>query len=213
MNLELQGIKTASQVSTPCYTAKPESVEYEEENQSQTSPTPTDFEQLEHSHQLNTIYKKKRFTPNMRILSDEFESKENRVKRELCRKTTSREEKIEVLTRWKDFMEEISAELPFFEYFENHFQWHKKSVFLEKTNWTKENREVFQSSHPPQETITIKHQNVKVVASPFKISTDEEKPVRKVIEQNNYTNQCLDVLGKQLDRIENKANIQPSSLV
>lgn len=82
-----------------------------------------------------------------------------------------------------------------------------------KTNWTKENTEVVQSSHPPQETITIKHQNVKVVASPFKISTDEEKPVKKVIEQNNYANQCLDVIGKQLDRIENKADIQPSSLV
>ena len=149
----------------------------------------------------------------MRILSDEFESKENKVKQELCRKSHSREEKIEVLTRWKDFMEEISAKIPFFEYFENLFQWHKKSCVLIKTNWTKETREVVQSSHPPQETITIKHQNVKVVASPFKISTDEEKLVKKVIEQNNYTNQCLDVIGKQLDRIENKVGIQPSSPV
>ena len=32
LNLELQGIKTTSKVSTPCYTAKLESVEYEEEN-------------------------------------------------------------------------------------------------------------------------------------------------------------------------------------
>lgn len=52
-----------------------------------------------------------------------------------------------------------------------------------------------------------------MVASPFKISTNEEKLVRKVIEQNNYTNQCLNVIGKQLDRIENKVGIQPSSLV
>lgn len=52
-----------------------------------------------------------------------------------------------------------------------------------------------------------------MVASPFKISTNEEKPVRKVIEQNNYTNQCLDVIVKQLDRIENKAGIQPSNSV
>lgn len=57
----------------------------------------------------------------MRILSDAFEFEENRVKQELCRKNHSREEKIEVLTRWKDFMEEISAEIPFLEYFENHF--------------------------------------------------------------------------------------------
>lgn len=57
----------------------------------------------------------------MRILSDAFEFEENRVKRELCRKNHSREEKIEVLTRWKDLMKEISAKILFFEYFENHF--------------------------------------------------------------------------------------------
>ena len=43
-----------------------------------------------------------------------------------------------------------------------------------------------------------------VVASPFQQPTSEEVVVSKVIAQNNYTNQCLHVIGKQLDRMEEK---------
>ena len=43
-----------------------------------------------------------------------------------------------------------------------------------------------------------------VVASPFQQPTSEEVVVSKVIAQNNYTNQCLNVIGKQLDRMEEK---------
>ena len=53
-------------------------------------------------------------------------------------------------------------------------------------------------------------------ASPFKFPTNDEKLVKKVIEQNNYTNQCLGVIGKQLDRIEewidNKVILHPRNL-
>ena len=77
-----------------------------------------------------------------------------------------------------------------------------------KTNWTiednKGNKNVVRSSHPPQEAITFKHRGSDIVASPFKHPTNEEKVVKKVIEQNNYTNQCLGVIGKQLDRIEDR---------
>ena len=52
-------------------------------------------------------------------------------------------------------------------------------------------------------------------ASPFKFPTNDEKLVKKVIEQNNYTNQCLGVIGKQLERveerIENKVILQPGN--
>ena len=105
-------------------------------------------------------------------------------------------------------MKEISSNVPFFEYFENQFEWHKKSCVITKTNWTiednKGNKEVVRSSHPPQEAITFKHRGSDVVAFPFKVPSSEEKPVKKVIEQNNFTNQCLGVIGKQLDRIEDR---------
>ena len=105
-------------------------------------------------------------------------------------------------------MKEISSNVPFFEYFENQFEWHKKSCVITKTNWTiednKGNKEVVRSSHPPQEAITFKHRGSDVAAFPFKVPSSEEKPVKKEIEQNNFTNQCLGVIGKQLDRIEDR---------
>ena len=45
-------------------------------------------------------------------------------------------------TKWKKFMKEISGNIPFFAYFENHFEWHRKSCVITKTNRTKENKEV-----------------------------------------------------------------------
>ena len=54
-----------------------------------------------------------------------------------------------------------------------------------------------------------------IIASPFKVATDRHQPVDKVIEQNNYTNQAIHVIGKQLDRIEdkieNKVILQPGN--
>ena len=101
-------------------------------------------------------------------------------------------------------MKETFGNVPFFEYFENHFEWHKKNCVVTKTNWTKEDtKEVVRSSHPPLDKITFKHMKADVVASPFQ-PTSEEVVVSKVIAQNNYTNQCLHIIGKQLDRMEEK---------
>ena len=52
------------------------------------------------------------------------------------------------------------------------------------------------------ESIIISHKGTDLVASPFKLSTDSE--IKKVVEQNNYTNQCLNILGKQLKHLETK---------
>ena len=148
---------------------------------------------------------KKEFTPDMAALGKEFDLEKNRVKRKAYRANHTCEQKQEVLAKWKEFMKETSSNVPFFEYFENHFEWHKKNCFVTKTNWTKEDtKEVVRSSHPPLDKITFKHKKANVVASPFQQPTSEEVVVSKVIAQNNYTNQCLHVIGKQLDRMEEK---------
>jgi hypothetical protein len=49
----------------------------------------------------------------------------------------------------------------------------------------------------------FKHRTTTVKASPFKV-TSENTDVKKVIEQNNYTNQYLNSIGNQLDKIEEK---------
>ena len=148
---------------------------------------------------------KKEFTSDMAALGKEFDLEKNRVKREAYRANHTRDQKKEVLAKWKEFMKETSSNVPFFEYFENHFEWHKQSCVVTKTNWTKEDtKEVVRSSHPPLDKITFKHKKADVVASPFQHPTSEEVVVNKFIAQNNYTNQCLHVIGKQLNRMEEK---------
>ena len=80
---------------------------------------------------------KKEFTPDLVALGKEFDLEKNKVKREAYRANHTREQKKEVLEKWKEFMKEISNNVPFFEYFENYFEWHKKSCVITKTNWTK----------------------------------------------------------------------------
>ena len=181
--------------STPCYTVKQDSIADQEEDstsqdsQKPPSPSGTDMRdpfqpETEIDHQLMVI--RKEFTPDMDALGKEFDSEENRVKREAYRANHTKEQKIEVLAKWKEFMKEISNNVPFFEYFENHFEWHKKSCVITKTNWTTEdnkgNKKVVRSSHPPQEAILFNHRGSDIVASPFKHPTSEEKVVKKVIE-------------------------------
>ena len=174
LGLELQGVRTRSQVSTPCYIAKQDSVVNKDDNHSRSTPSPshTDMEQPEppvepyRDHEIMVI--KKDFKPDLVALGKEFDSKRNRVKREAYRANHTKEQKVEVFEKWQEFMKEISSNVPFFEYFESHFNWHKRSCVVTKTNWTKEEtKDVVQSNHPPLEKITFKHKNIDVVASSF----------------------------------------------
>ena len=186
LGLELQGVQTKSQVSTPCYTARQESVVDQEDNNSRKTPSPS-HSNLEAPHEqlddespvdpykgLMTI--KKEFTLDMAALGKEFDLEKNRVKREAYRANHTWEQKKEVLEKWREFMREIASNVPFFEYFENHFEWHKKNCVVTKTNWMKEDtKEVVRSSHPPLDKITFKYKKADVIASPF-----QHQPVRKL---------------------------------
>ena len=156
LGLKLQGVKTQSQVSTLCYTTKQDSVVDQEDNNSHKTPSPTHTDMEEPRPPVDP-YKglmviKKEFTPNLVALGREFDLEKNKVKREAYKANHTLEQKKEVLGKWKEFMKEISNNVPFFEYFENHFEWHKKSCVVTKTNWTKEEtKEIVRSSHPPLE--------------------------------------------------------------
>jgi hypothetical protein len=82
-------------------------------------------------------------------------------------------------------------------------------------NWLKvENKEVVHEEFPPYESIVVNHRNHHLVASPIKkVSlSDEAKNFEKIIEQNNYSNTYLKVIGAKLDRIENKIDpIKPTT--
>ena len=69
----------------------------------------------------------KEFVPDMDMLEKDFKSEQNRVRREAYRANHTKEQKIEVLEKWKLFMKEVKTDYPFFEYFEKHFQWKKEN--------------------------------------------------------------------------------------
>ena len=169
LGLELQGVQTRSQVSTPCHKAKQDSIVNEDDNQSRSTPSPshTDMEQPEPPAKHELMVLKKDFKLGLVALGKEFDFERNIVKREAYRANHTKEQKVEVFEKCQEFMKEISSNVPFFEYFENHFEWHKKSCVITKTNWTKKDNEVIRSSHPPLEAITWKHKGEDVVATPL----------------------------------------------
>ena len=82
-------------------------------------------------------------------------------------------------------------------------------------NWLKvESKEIVHEEFPPYESIIINHRNQQLLASPIKnVSlSDETKNFEKIIEQNNYSNTYLKIIGAKLDRIENKIDpIKPTT--
>jgi hypothetical protein len=82
-------------------------------------------------------------------------------------------------------------------------------------NWLKvKNKEVIHEEFPPYESIIINHRNHQLIAFLIKNASlsDEIKIFEKIIEQNNYSNTYLKVIGAKLDRIENKIDpIKPTT--
>ena len=86
---------------------------------------------------------------------------------------------------------------------------------IKKSNFVKIDKTIIRSSYPPLDSIliTTKKDEVtkeEVKASPFKIA-DDQTPIVSLIEQNNFTNQSLHIIGQQLDRIEEKIVEKPVS--
>ena len=108
-------------------------------------------------------------------------------------------------------MNQLKKHILFFDFLENHYvsndEVSKQHLsVIKKSNFVKaSNKAIVRSSHPPLEIvlITCQDQKTEVKATPFKIA-DDQTPITSIIEQNNFTNESLHVIGQQLDRIEEK---------
>ena len=108
-------------------------------------------------------------------------------------------------------MNQLNIHILFFDFLENHYvskdEVSKQHLnVIKKSNFVKTaDKTIVRSSHPLIETvlITCQDQKTEVKASPFKIA-DDQTPITSIIEQNNFTNESLHVIGQQLDRIEEK---------
>ncbi|KAI8543356.1 hypothetical protein RHMOL_Rhmol08G0210800 [Rhododendron molle] len=97
-------------------------------------------------------------------------------------------------------MKEKDVDLPFSSY----LQFHKPSKKTDKTElkvitkskWEKSNKTVV--SHPPLESSIIDYKGSSITASPLKLPTDKSD-CKQIVEQVNYTNQCLKTISKRLE--------------
>jgi hypothetical protein len=104
---------------------------------------------------------------------------------------------------FKNHLSQTETEIFYLDFVDEFYPIENNVQTVTKDDWVKEDNTVVSSSHPPQETIVFKHRTTTVKASPFTV-TFENIDVKKVIEQNNYTNQYLNSIGNQLDKIEKK---------
>ena len=102
-------------------------------------------------------------------------------------------------------MNQLKKHILFFDFLENHYvskdEVSKQHLnVIKKLNFVKIDKTIIRSSHPPLEPILIttkKNEVTKeeVKASPFKIA-DDKTPIVSLIEQNNFTNESLHIIGQ-----------------
>ncbi|KAI8535802.1 hypothetical protein RHMOL_Rhmol10G0202300 [Rhododendron molle] len=102
-------------------------------------------------------------------------------------------------------MESKNIEIYFFNYLEKIHSAKpiKTNSAITKTKWVKTDNTISNSNHPPLDAILVNYKGTSITASPFKLPTNNSE-CKQIVEQVNYTNQCLKVIGRQLDKIETK---------
>jgi len=146
---------------------------------------------------------RKPFQIDFNRLNEDFISEANLERRKTYKERFNLKQKKEILSHFKKHISQIKTEIPYFDFVDEFYPIENKVQAISKEVWVKEDNTIVSSSHPPQETIVFKHRTTTVKASPFKVAS-ETTDVKKVIEQNNYTNQYLNSIGNQLDKIEEK---------
>ena len=94
-------------------------------------------------------------------------------------------------------MNHLKKHILFFDFLENHYVSKQHLSVIKKSNFVKADKTIVRSSHPPLEIvlITCQDQKTEVKAIPFKIA-DDQTPITSIIEQNNFTNESLHVIGQ-----------------
>ena len=136
LGVQLQGVRANSQLSTPCYSAKQDSIVDEQDDREQSLPSPsvTDMEQPPDQEPLNIMVLTKEFDPDLEELGKDFTSEENRAKREAYKANYTKDQKKKVYDAWVLFMRDLSRNVPFFIYFERYYGQHKQFCVLTKTD-------------------------------------------------------------------------------
>ena len=116
------------------------------------------------------------------------------------------QERNNLRTKYYEMMTDLQTHFSFFDFLDYH---NKKISVMEKIlSWTKtENHEKVYQTYPPFESIILnQNSGVQVLATPIKRPSlsDDNKNLDSIIQQNNYTNTYLKIIGQKLQDIEDR---------
>ena len=97
-------------------------------------------------------------------------------------------------------MKEMNRHILFLDFLENYYvskdEISKQYLnVIKKQTFVKANASTIRSTHPPLDTVVITCDQVEMKACPFKIA-DDATPIVSIIEQNNFTNESLHIIGQ-----------------
>ena len=171
----------------------------------------------EESSQLMMMIAKNLFEIDKEYLREETKSIKHVEKRKWFFSKLTNEQRGKFRDQWYQTMEIMKMNISMFTYFDiytsnNQIDYHFAEINMFQKEWipntTSEKKIV--STHPPLEEIKIKAQSVEIIVSPFKTINEKEDEIRniklrdikRIQQQNNFTNQILGTISSQLNRIE-----------
>ena len=193
-DLKLKGVSSdKSQISSIYYSTKPETsssysktANEEEDDSKSVCSSDSDFppiENLAFQKQLRVLnVLNESFEIDMVSLYNEFMLTKNRNKRKYFQNNFAQSEKNRVKRKWLEKMNQLKKRILFFDFLENHYvskdEVSKQHLnVIKRSNFVKEDKTTFRSTHLPLEIVLITCQNsqdqkTEVKASPFKIADD-----------------------------------------
>jgi hypothetical protein len=211
LETNLQGINKGKFVDTPYYSVASAASIREMNNSNSLTQSQMEDSQIMviiRDYEINRNYE-----INKEKLRKDFMFPEYDDKRTWFFNTFSKIEQNHIRTRWYNHMNELRTDIYFFPWFEHNYAKINISkvntISRAKNNWMKlQINEVVHEEYPPYESITLSHRGSQIAASPLKKASlsDDNKNMDNIIQQNNFTNTYIKVLGDKLERIENQIN-------
>lgn len=163
---------------------------------------------------INVLFRE--FKIDKAYLQEDFSSEENYEKRKWFYENFDKEARDFLREEWYSFMNKLSANVLYFTwlpiYFcQNDLMYPFNSIQTHESlsqKWTLKDGKIVQAKYPPLEGFLITQQGQTCHAAPFKTGREGSgqensclEDIKKVYEQNNFSNKILHTISKQVDNM------------
>ncbi|KAL3533405.1 hypothetical protein ACH5RR_006926 [Cinchona calisaya] len=154
--------------------------------------------------EINVLTVESNFQINKELLRNEFYAPHNEVRKQWFFENYKDDKRTRIQEEFYAFLNHYQIHVQFFDWFSAYAEQNKidypftQSIFMTKV-WQTSSGEKVHSDFPPMRKFEILVNNAIVYAAPFKAKTAvSSEDLLPIIEQNNFTNKYLQVIGEHL---------------